>query len=297
MDIQEFKKLMADAYVKNDIVKNIYGLDPDLSFDEQFSAVSLENIIFTNIATAMFFMQRLLEQFKIDVSNILSSQISGRADWYAFKALLFQYGKELVPETDYYDNSGLTEEQITAMRVVKYAATEEPINRSILYLKVAGEDSSGIRTPLSASQLTAFKQYINEIQYAGVRISIINAQADDMKLEIDVYYDPLVLDETGKRLDGSADTPIQDAIRNYLYNLPFNGLYTNQALVDNLQVVEGVCLVELKLVQSKANKPIIEGEPVPVFSNINAREIAYSGYYNIDDENLILNFILNEETL
>lgn len=287
--IADIKKLMTDPYITNEMVKQLYGLKDGLTFEDQFSAVSLENIIFDDVATALWVNQQLFEQHKIDISAILNEQMSGTANWYAWKAKQFQFGQELVFETDYYDNTGLTSEQIAGRQVVKYAAAVESLDKSILYLKIATE-SNGNRQPLSAAQLTAFKNYLNAYQYAGVRIVVINDQPDHMKLTIDIYYDPQVLDESGKRLDGNANTPVQDAIRNYLKNLPFNGMYTNQALVDTLQVLDGVDVAEIKFAASRYGA-------YTQFTEINAREIAHAGYYQISDANLILNFIPNEEIL
>ena len=290
MTIVEFKQLITDSYIGDDTVKSIYGLSPNLTFDDQFSAVSLENIIFSNIATAMFVMQELFERFKIDISEILNAQQSGTVNWYAYKAMLFQFGMNLVPETDRYDNTGLTAEQIAAMRVVHYAAAVEARDKSILYIKIATDGEPGERKPLSPAKLIAFKSYLNEISYAGVRLSVINDPPDEMRLEIDIYYDPMVLDESGRRLDGTDNTPVQNAIRNFLKNLPFNGTYTNQGLVDTLQVIDGVHIAEIKSASSRFGV-------FTEFTEINAREIAHAGYYKISDPNLILNFIPNEEVL
>jgi len=287
MTVSEFKRMMTDSYIGNDIIKKLYGLSDNLTFEDQFSAVSLENIIFSDIAIAMFVMQELFERFKIDISEILNSQLSGTANWYAYKAMLFQYGMHLLPETDYYDNTGLTDEKIAAVRVVKYAAAVEAADKSILYVKVATGDDSGVRKPLSSEQLTALKQYLSEIQYAGTRISVINDPPDEMKMQVDIYYDPLMLSETGSRLDGTADKPVQDAIRNYLKTLPFNGTYTNQALVDTLQALDGVRIAEIKSAASRYGA-------YTEFTDINAREIAHAGYYQISDVNLKLNFIADE---
>jgi len=290
MTIAEFKRLMTDSYIGNDTIIETYRLSPDLTFEDQFSAVSLENIIFSDVSTAMFVMQELFERFKIDISEILNAQLSGTVNWYAYKAMLFQFGMELVPETDFYDNTGLTAGQIAAMRVVHYAAAVEARDKSILYVKIATDDQNGVRQPLSPAQLIAFKQYLNNVQYAGMRTSVINDPPDEMRLVIDIYYDPLVLDETGRRLDGTANTPVQDAIRNHLKNLSFNGTYTNQGLVDTLQVIDGVLIAEIK---SAASRFGVFTE----FTEINAREVAHAGYYQISDANLILNFIPNEEVL
>ena len=88
----------------------------------------------------------------------------------------------------------------------------------------------------------------------------------------------------------SAETPVQDAIRNYLANLSFNGTYTNQGLVDTLQVIDGVRIAEIKSAASRYGA-------YTEFTEINAREIAHAGYYEISDVNLILKFIADEEVL
>ncbi|MDR3140184.1 MAG: hypothetical protein LBU37_00390 [Tannerellaceae bacterium] len=290
MTIAEFKKIMTDAFIGNETVRETYGLSDGLTFESQFSAVSLENIIFSVVSTAMWIMQQLFDRFKEDVSQVLNEQMPGNAAWYAHKARMFQFGMDLVEGTDHYDNSGLTGEQIEAMRVAKYAAAIEARDKSILYVKVATNGGNGVRQPLSSEQLTAFQQYLRDVQYAGVRISVINDPADEMKLQIDVYYDPLVLNETGKRLDETSNAPVQDAIGNYLANLPFNGTYTSQGLVDALQAVEGVHIAEIKSASSRYGA-------YAEFTEINAREIAHAGYYQISDANLKLNFIADEEVL
>ena len=287
MEINEFKQLMTDNFISNETVKDTYGLQNGLSFEDQFSTVSLENIIFSNVATAMFVMQELLNQFKKDVLISVNEQLPGTAGWYVYKSLLFQFGQDLVPERDYYDNTGLTDEQIAVMRIVKFAAAVESRDNSILFIKIATGDDNGNRFPLSSTQETAFRQYINDVKFAGVRTRIINEPPDEMQLEIDIYYDALVLNELGERLDGQSNTPIQDAIRSHLKNLPFNGMYTNQGLVDVLQVLDGVHIAEIKQAASRF-------APFTQFTDINAREIPHAGYYQLSDNNLQLNFIPNE---
>lgn len=280
---------MTDTYINDPDVIVKYGLESGKTFEEQFSVVSLENIWFFIVATAVWlFGYKQLVQHKTDVANILRENKAHRPNWYAMMAKQFQYGYALVPDTDYYDNTGLTEAQIAASRIVKFAAAVETKDKSITYLKIATE-ATGQKQPLSSAQLTAFTAYmIDETSDTGVRIEIINAPADTMRLKADVYFNPLVLDREGKRLDGTNDTPVQDAIRSYLSNLSFNGLYANQSLVDSAQVVEGVELFELKEAASKYGT-------YTEFQPINARSIPYAGHYAISDANLILNFIAYEE--
>lgn len=291
MTIAEIKKTMTDAFISDPEIIARYGLAAGKTFDEQFSATSLESILFFIIATAhRLFGFRLLEQHKKDVTELLHENKAHKNQWYATMAKRFRYGYRLNTDTDTYDDSNLTEEQIEASRVVKFAAAVQPRDRSILYIKVATV-AGGRKQPLATVQLAALRSYlVDEVADAGVRIEIINAPADEMRLEIDIYYNPLVLDDAGSRLDGSGGTPVQDAIRKYLGNLPFNGLYTNQSLIDVLQAVEGVEQAELLGAWSRYGA-------YTGYQPINARSIPHAGYYTVNDENLKLNFIAHEEYL
>lgn len=251
------------------------------------SAVAIWRLFMFIIADAIHTHERIFDEHETNITYIVNNKIPHRPTWYADRALLFQFGYPLVTDKDYYDNSALTEEQIEASKVVKYAAAVQSKDKAILYLKVA-TDSGGERSPLPDNQLQALKGYFDEIPDAGVYIEFINDPADQMKLTIDIYYDALILDENGSRLDGEATAPVQDTIRNYLSNLPFNGSYTNQGLIDILQQIQGVEIAELKYAASRYGD-------YADFTEINAREIAHSGYYEVTDANLTLNFIANEE--
>lgn len=280
---------MTDAYISDPNVIAKYGLESGKTFEEQFSVVSLESIWFFIVATAHWlFGYKQLAQHKKDIAEILKENKAHRPNWYATMAKQFQFGHKLVTDTDYYDNSELTDAEIEEARIVKFAAAVEPRDKSITYIKVATE-VGGQKKPLNDEQLIALTTYlIDEIPDSGVRLEIINAPADKMRLKADVYFDPSVLDSEGRRLDGSNDTPVQDAIRSYLSNLSFNGLYANQSLTDKAQVVDGVVIFELKEAASKYGT-YTEYQP------INARSIPYAGYYTISNEDLILNFIAYEE--
>ena len=88
-------------------------------------------------------------------------------------------------------------------------------------------------------------------------------------------------------MDGLSNTPIQDTIREHLKNLPFNGIYSNQGLVDVLQAVDGIHIAEIKYAGSRYGA-------YSQFTEIDAREIAHAGYYQVTDANLTLKFIPDE---
>lgn len=286
MTIAEIKAQITDAWINNETVKKAYELQPGKSFEEQFSTISLENILFFIVASAISLVYKVFDQFKIDILSILRENKAHTSNWYATRAKEFQFGHELIEGTDQYDNSALTDEQIQAAQVVKFAAAVEADDQSILYVKVATYNND-VKQPLNSAQLVAFTAYLGRIKDAGVRITVVNSPADDLRLEMDIYYNPLILDNEGRRLDGSDDTPVQKAIRDYISNLSFDGLYINQSLVDKCQVVDGVEIAELQQASSRYGAQVN-------YRPINARSRPYAGYYQITDQNLILNFIANE---
>ena len=76
------------------------------------------------------------------------------------------------------------------------------------------------------------------------------------------------------------------AIKDYIENLPFNGEYTNMALVDVLQQIDGVKIAEFRNASSaKASDP-------GAFSGINAKVVPAAGYFKAD--NIQLNMIAYE---
>lgn len=286
MTIAEIKSIMTGSFIANETIRAKYNLQNGKSFEDQFSTVSVENIIFYVVATCMILPFQMFEQFMVDLLALLRNNKAHTPRWYATRAKEFQFGYELAGDTDQYDNSALTPELIEASRIVKFAAGIEADDQSILFLKIARE-VNGVKHPLTDVQLAAFSAYVDKYKDAGVRIKIVNAQGDDLRLVLDIYYDPLVLDSEGKRLDGTDNTPVQNAIRNYISNLSFNGYYTGQALIAALQDVQGVELADLKLAAARYGN-------YTEFKEIEARAIPYAGYYRIADHNLVLNMIANE---
>ena len=111
--------------------------------------------------------------------------------------------------------------------------------------------------------------YIAEIKDAGVRTALVNIDPDRFNCEADVYYDPMLVAET-------VESACREAVRNYIENLPFNGEYTNMALVDALQTLDGVRIVEFR-----GATTVAAGEEVLV--TIDARCIPAAGYFEMGD--------------
>lgn len=281
--IQEIKNEMTTAFVADTTIKGLYELNPLQSFDEQFSKVSIESIIFYIVAVAIWSLENILDiAIKQQNAHILATKIHSLT-WYSDYAKKFQYGDSLPwGEVEYdvinFDN-----------RIVKFAAVMKVPGG--LLVKIAGLDGDTL-VPIgdgnngTVDEFTPFKEYMFRVSAAGDNLFFRNEPADDLQLKLDIYYDPLVLNAEGERLDGSDDAPIQKAIDHYIKGIDFNGLFVPTFLVDELQKVEGVIIPDLIAAKYKY-------QLIPSWLSIPANGVQpFAGYMRINDPaNLILNFI------
>jgi len=188
------------------------------------------------VATAMWAHENLFDAHKAEVQTIIKTQVPHGVAWYETTAKAFQYGYALPADAVVYDTID------AAAQVVNFAAAIETTNK--LRIKVAS--LSGVNlAPLSDAQLTAFTAYMNRVKDAGVRLQCTSAVGDNLRMAMTVYYDPLVIDATGKRLDGTNDTPVLSAIEAFIDGLTFNGKLIVTNVIDAVLAVEGVTTVTL----------------------------------------------------
>jgi hypothetical protein len=276
--VNEIYNNITGWFVSFEPILQAYGLDESKSFSEQFSPVSLEAIIFYRVAYAVHFLETLFDRHKTEISDTIARMKPHTARWYATKAKLFQYGFNLLPDSDLYDNAGKTDEEITASRIVSYSAVVEVENK--LLVKVAKD--AGDLSPLTVDEKTAFTEYLSRIKDAGVMVDIISEPADNLRLSIDIYYNPLVLNDKGQRLDGTSTAPVAEAIHQYLKELPFNGELVLAYLTDALQRVDGVVIPHLNAARYQYG--------ALNYDIVNVKYQPYAGYMRVTADNLSINY-------
>ena len=251
------------------------GLDTD-------SSTSVWGLMMYVIATAMSSLEKLFDLFKQQVIDIINSLRPGTPRWYVYMVKKFQYGFDLVPEQDYYDNTGIPAADIAASKIIAYAAfVEEPFVRMKL-AKLNGNDLTKLTDP----ERLAVTAYVKRYKYAGVDLkyeTITSTDADELRLVMRIKYNPLVLNGTGARIDGTNPHPVKDAVKTYLQNLDFNGRFSIQKLVDQIQQVPGVDDLVMDSVQSKYGA-------LP-FTSFTMQVTPDSGYFIIQDANLLITYL------
>lgn len=275
--IAEIKKEITDVFLTNGTIMALYGVNPEKSFEDQFSKMSLESILFHVIATCIWTLEKLFDRHRQEITELINELRPHSLRWYANKAKAYRDGYSLVPDTDRYDDTGLSDEAIRSAQVVKYAAVEE--RSAIVFIKVAGGEE-GDRHPLTDDQAAGLKEYFMEVKDAGVRLQIINEIPNEFDLDIDVYYNPQVFDKELKDKNNQ-EKKVHNLIASFVENLPFNGEYRNSALIAALLGLEGIELVDLKEAR-------VDGVP------IQAKCIPEHGYFHVNKETLGINAIAYE---
>ncbi|AOW09527.1 hypothetical protein [Flavobacterium gilvum] len=286
-DIKEIKQTIGQAYLSNEVVRDSYGLSEGAVFEDEFSIVSLESIAFGIVAFAHWLLETLFDTHKKEVDDLIAQQKSATVPWYKNMALAFQYGFALLTDTDRFDNTGFTDEEITASKIVKYCSVNETGESNRLVVKIAGE-TGGELSPLLSGQIASFTAYMNDIKYAGVKISVINNPADALLLYLDVYRDPLVLDSTGVSI-ANGNKPIDDAIKQFLKLLPFDGAFIINDFIAYLRAVDGVINVHV-LSASSASYNMVS-HTYGDFVGIAVKKIPEAGYFqvtNFDNINYVV---------
>ncbi len=274
--IEEIKADMTANFVRQRAVISAYGLDGKKTFDQQFSRVSIESILFYVFATALWTLEKLFDLHVAEVEQRIEQLEPHTLRWYVNKTKAFMYGHKLVTNSDYYDLSKLSDTDIEEAKVVKYAVASE--SNTVVYIKVAGE-KEGKPSLLTDSQFSALNSYINTIKDAGVSVQIRNEQADLMRISLVVYYNPTLLASDGTSLQSDGSKPVDDTVKSVITNLPFNGVYRNTDLLAALQSLPGVEVVDIADVKVKARN-------AEAWADVVGFNRPYSGYYEIESLNV-----------
>ena len=264
--------------INNEIIKAKES-EPALAGLTSTSKVAIWRLWAYITAFVIYTLELVFDQHKAEVLDALTQQKPHTARWYRNKALAFQYGFDLHSETDLFDNTGKSKEEIENSKIIKYSAVTEVETESRLIVKIATEQGGELQ-PISQAQKASFDAYINEIRDAGVRITTINYLPDILKLQMKIYRDPLVLDENGQSIL-TGEKPVEKAIKEYFKKLPFNGELVLAHLVDALQQVEGVKIPHIILAESKWIDAETNG--YGNFQPIEVKTIPISGYFKIEN--------------
>lgn len=240
--IEQIKTSIAEAFMQDTNLAIKYGFEVGADFNQTFSKVSIENLMLYIVAASIWTLEKLFDTHTTEVTEFIATMKPHSLRWYVEKAKAFLYGVPLIDGTDQHNTTGMTDEQIKQAKIVTFAACTEA--NATLYLKVAKAGPA----PLTTDEKAAFVAYLHEIKDAGVRIDVISEQGDYLNLNMVIYYDPLLINANGEN-KATGNKVVEDAIKAYIENIPFNGEFRKNELEDAIQAVEGVVMVELGVVE------------------------------------------------
>ncbi len=220
------------------------------------------------VAFCQHVLETLFDLHKAEITGILSVMKPHTPGWYVMKVKAFQEGYELPDNSDVYETIDAD------AQIVKYAAYREVA--PYLYLKIA-KDNAGEIAPLTSDQQSAVGSYIRQIKDAGCRVRITSYNPDDLQASFIIYYDAMVLGTDGARLDGTADTPVLDALKAFVRALPFDGLFVKNKLIRYIEDnVPGVRICMPDTIQARYG--LLPYAPIVTEYNPDA------GYLNVDED-------------
>lgn len=281
--IEQIKTSMAEAFMQDTNLAIKYGFEVGADFNNTFSKVSIESLLLYIVAVAIWTLEKLFDTHTTEVTDYIATMKPHSLRWYVEKAKAFMYGVPLIDGTDRHDTTGMTDEQIAQAQIVTFAACTEA--NATLYLKVAKAGPA----PLTTDEKAAFEAYLHEIKDAGVRIDVISEHGDYLKLDMVIYYDPLLINANGEsKADGTK--VVEAAIKDYIENIPFNGEFRKNELEDAIQAVDGVVMVEfVAAYHSETGTDDTYEEVVPYckpasgyfkFDNADLENVTYQPYAN-----------------
>jgi hypothetical protein len=244
------------------------------------SKVSVFNIWAYVIAVCIWTIYAAWDIFTVEMDDKIRNQKLYSLLWFRNSALEYRHGHPLDDATGKYTGEGYTDQEIEDAQIVARAAVIEIEinNRKHLFIKLAKE-VGGTLVKLDEAEQDGVRNYFSRIKPAGTKIITFSDAPDELKLEVTFYYDPLIFDQNGVRIDGKDNTPVQKAISDYLANLKFNGEFILAELVDILQGIEGCADREVYINSASANYL----DPA-TYQPIESSYIANSGYMEIATE-------------
>lgn len=260
----------------------IAGVQSDTVLSEELTSTSktaIWRLTAYVVAVAIWTVEVLFDTHKAEVNTILATKQTRTLNGYANMAKAFQLGYELNPNTGAYNTI-----DESAMIIAQASVTERGGDLIMKVAKLVG----GSLAPLASTtpdELTPFRQYIAKVKDAGVKVSIISAIGDDLRLVLDVFYDPLVLDSAGKLLSDGVTEPVRVTLKSFITSLPFNGEFIPASLVDVFQATEGVDIPVILSCETKSalnDWAVVDGKVIP-----------NAGYLTIADEHLTINYRAN----
>lgn len=289
--ISQIKEQITTAFMADDAVRKLYDLKGTEQFSEVFPTVSVESVLLYVFAFGMWVIENLFDRHRAAMDDALAKLKPHTLQWYINKAKAFQIDDSLPTDEHGQVVSDVYAQIIPKKQIVRYAVAHE--NSGIIQLKLAKYRRADDPRPqaLQSREIEAVRHYFMQIKDAGVPLSIISNAPDMMKLEMTVFYNPMVLheDERGFERDlydaSDGKGLVRTAVEQVIENLPFNGTCRKSDLIAAVGRIEGVEVVDIT--RMRAAPARIASDPHGIYTDVTGFWVPESGYIRLEE--LIIN--------
>ncbi|MDR1370948.1 MAG: hypothetical protein LBJ72_12625 [Dysgonamonadaceae bacterium] len=273
--LEDIRKAIRANFIENFVMRELYGLNPDKIFDEQFSPVSIEAQYADIVANAIYNHEYLVNERANEIELQIAAEYPFSIAWYYAKSLSFQLGDALTFDEKTYKFSYPTINP--AKQIIKYVAVRQLIIDNLTKLRVYVTKSN--KQALNASELLAFKSFISQIGAAGTHFEFVSQVPNNLELNYTVSYDPQILNYSGERLSGGGK-PVDEAAISYLNNIKYGGSFNRTRNVDAIQLADGIVDVVLGDVYMNDDLNNMQSFESPSgFFNAQTINVIYTPYY------------------
>jgi hypothetical protein len=272
----QIREEIKTSFINNEALIAMYVLTPGQTFDEQFSTASIEMIWLEQ------FVDMIYNHELIVSANAANSRPQNLPNFIA-TVYNFHDGLPLVWKDGQfmYDLTDVTDAE--ERQIVNRVAVLESEDGELV-VKVA-HDNDGTLEPLAVDEAERLLFYLNQLKVPGVRIRLINQEADLLKVTLNVYVDPLLINlTTGRQLNLEEEFfPVKEAINDYLTKLEFNGAFVTNKFERTIEDKEGIELCEVLVLQHKF--------AAFAFTDFTTFKVPQAGYFKIEDIDLTINYL------
>lgn len=272
-------------------VRNNYLRLTELDSGRSNSKLSIINLLTYVVSVCIYTYETILDLFQVRIAETLNDRINGTAEWYVQIAKKFQYnpvtsaGDVLV----FNENTMKIEYETIDKnhRIIEKAAYQFE-NENSLTLKVCktNENTTEIEsgmpyTPLSDSELTAFRMFIQQVKFIGADIYCQSLPGDIITI-MNSPTNPIFYNDSYITAEQALEN-IKKSLTEFANNMEFNGILYYQSIIDVIRKTEHIYDVSsgIKVYVSHYNSTENKYD-TPIL--VNSRTRLKSGYIRLLDE-------------
>lgn len=286
-------RTLSQIYAQAVYTRNSYLQLTELNSGRTENKMSMMNLLTYVMAVLIHTYETMLDIFEVNIAKSIKSRVNGTPPFYVRMAQLFQYN----PVTGTGDEFGFDEETLMLQynevneshRIVAIAAWQPNEDNDGIILKVGKNNDSSemvesgtLYQPLTDSEMTALKTYMDQVKFIGSKILCISLPGDIITIKCEngaaIYYNDDYITQEQALLN------IQNALSEFAKDFSYNGYLYYQSVIDKLQTVENIEDLDSGIIVEVMSYDPVAGDYTEAVS-IRGRYLTESGYIRFIDKN------------